>query len=331
MSRISTSSGGLNPESLAVVRAFHAAQNRRVRKVGMASMVVRVDARGNIDSAPTKPGALQVLPTGDKAMTLLWKPASDDHRVRAYRVFRDGKPIGTVRGSTWFVDKGAAGQPHDYAVKAIDSAGLSGSASKALLRTLLLRQQGAAQAEQGAQGQAGQSATPAGQAAAGATIPAGTAPTVPTITSVKGTSKDAVAVTWAAIPAAVAYGIYQNGKLIGHTKDPAFAATITAGAPLVLQIDAVAADGTRSQQAPAIGLRLGANGVEAGQVRDESAGTAPSVAPESTGPPPAAPAETAPPAAPSAATPAAPPAATSAATPAATASAPPSDTPTAAS
>ena len=47
----------------------------------MHSMQVRVDKSGHLDVAPSAPGKLQVTPSTEGA-TLMWKPATDDRKVR---------------------------------------------------------------------------------------------------------------------------------------------------------------------------------------------------------------------------------------------------------
>lgn len=269
----------LAAESLAVVRSFHANQNRRYRKAGAHDMVVRVDGAGRVDTPPTSPGRLLAQPGADGSNTLLWKPASDDRGVRAYRVYRNGKAIATVRGTTWFVDRGAGGEPHDYAVRAVDTRGTTGRASKLPLRTRMLQQRGAQQAEAGAAAQPA-AASGSAQAAAGASQLA-----APRYTTAKTVGSDGFQLGWTAVPGAVAYGIYQAGKLIGHVSDPSFAARVTKGDATVVEVDSVDASGARSARTPAIALRLGPDGVQAAPVdAGRPATTAPATQPAQAGP-----------------------------------------------
>lgn len=89
---------------------------------------------------------------------------------------------------------------------------------------------------------------------------------------------------WQPIPGAVAYGVYSNGQLIGHTQDPAFAARIAdASKPLQLQFDSVDQAGKRSPRTAPLTV-----GVKAAAPADASApsaqATAPGEAPAPTAP-----------------------------------------------
>jgi hypothetical protein len=241
-------------ESVAVVRRFFAMTNRMHRKAGMADMAVKVTSDGRLDRAPTAPRALKVVPADGAGLTLMWKPSVDDGRVAAYRVYKDGKLLATVRGSTWFTDRTGQSKPGNYEIKAVDDGRQVGAAAKLPIRNLLMSQQ---QAQQGANG-----AATAPQAVQGALQP-------PQYTDLKQTTPGQFQVSWKPVEGAVAYGVYVDGKLVGHTKSPQFTAKASTDPNgSVLTFDAVRADGTRSAQAPSIGVRQGQQGVEFAKISD---------------------------------------------------------------
>lgn len=67
----------------------------------------------------------------------------------------------------------------------------------------------------------------------------------PQFTALKPTATG-FALRWEAIPGATQYGVWLDGVLVGHVPKPAFDGALTAGTGGVVQIDAVAADGTRT-------------------------------------------------------------------------------------
>lgn len=82
----------------------------------------------------------------------------------------------------------------------------------------------------------------ASQAAAGATQVAA----APKLSGLKPTA-NGFEMTWGAVSGATKYGVWVDGKLAGHVPKPSFAGTLAASSAGVLQIDAVRADGTRSE------------------------------------------------------------------------------------
>ena len=74
-------------------------------------------------TAPSKPASLGGTATSSSTASLWWTASTDDVAVVAYRVFRDGKLVGTVT-SPAFADAGLkAGTKYTYFVTAIDAAG----------------------------------------------------------------------------------------------------------------------------------------------------------------------------------------------------------------
>ena len=270
----------------------------------MSDMLTKVRNDGTTDHSPSAPGAITPTTT-ERGVTLLWKPAQDDHAIKGYRIYRDGKAIATVRNSTWFVDAQAK-EAHNYEVRAIDSAGLVGAASKLPLKTMLKQDAAStAQPSPAAPAQPGSTA-PTQPGSPAPTQPGSAAPTAPaaagnapTYSDMKPTGADSFRLEWKPVPGAVAYGVYQDGKLLGHVKNPSFAASIT-NPSASIQIDAVLQGGARSEPAPAVtlaksdkGIRIAAlNGVpvekiaQAMQERQAAAGAASAPAPAAT--PPAA-------------------------------------------
>lgn len=89
----------------------------------------------------------------------------------------------------------------------------------------------------------------AGAAAAGSTSAAPTTAqrsgAAPAITK-RAPTADGFQLAWAPIPGATRYGVWQDGELLGHVPNPAFAGSLAAGGAHVIQVDAERADGTRS-------------------------------------------------------------------------------------
>ncbi len=126
---------------------------------------------------------------------------------------------------------------------------------------------GAAAPEQAAQG-----AQTTGNAPAGAAAPpsAGAAPspatgavkrsgTAPAISGLAPTA-DGFALEWKPAAGAKQYGVWQNGVLLGHVPNPKFAGTLAPGAGGVLQVDAVLANGARTELTKAIRIGRDASG-----------------------------------------------------------------------
>jgi chitodextrinase len=100
--------------------------------------VVAIDASGNMSvssnvatgrtladtSAPTSPVGLLATASGSTVINLTWLPSTDNVRVAAYQVFRDGgtSAVANVVGTS-FTDTGLApGSTHSYKVAAFDAA-----------------------------------------------------------------------------------------------------------------------------------------------------------------------------------------------------------------
>ncbi|MBC7459745.1 MAG: hypothetical protein H7287_00130, partial [Thermoleophilia bacterium] len=74
----------------------------------------------------------------------------------------------------------------------------------------------------------------------------------PTPTGVHAGGGDTFRITWAPVSGAKAYGVWQDGALIGTVTDPQFAGQLAAGTNGTITIDAVLADGTRSARTPSL-------------------------------------------------------------------------------
>lgn len=73
--------------------------------------------------APTQPNGLQAMKVTANSVELKWNSSTDNVGVKEYHVFRDGKAVGTVPGTT-FTDKNVkANTKYTYTIKAVDAAG----------------------------------------------------------------------------------------------------------------------------------------------------------------------------------------------------------------
>lgn len=148
---------------------------------------------------------------------------------------------------------------------------------------------GSAAPDQAAQGAAPQpTAAPQPQPSAGPSgaVPPATAAPAPTVTSVEPTS-DGFAMTWQQVQGARQYGVWIDGALVGHVPKPSFAGTLAAGSAGAIQVDAVLADGSRTQPTAPLALVRDATGKLA--VRDPRAESATAAAPAGAATAPAAP------------------------------------------
>lgn len=145
---------------------------------------------------------------------------------------------------------------------------------------------GSAASEQAAQG-ARVRAAPAAAPAGTATAQPAAATAAPTFTSLKPT-RDGFSMTWQPVQGAAQYGIWIDGALVGHVPKPAFAGTLDAGAAGVVQVDAVLANGSRTQQTAPLGLVRDAAGKLS--VRDPRTAQAPAAPAAGAATAPAAPA-----------------------------------------
>jgi hypothetical protein len=241
------------PATLHTMRAFMANANEQFARAGMSDMEGKVRDDGTLAVSPNKPRSAQVISSGDGA-TVLWKrpaPGRDSNGVHGYNIYRDGKKIATVHNTTWFQDPDGDGGDHTYEVRAIGGDGLESPAASA---NAAGGSSGSAQAASGAdQASAKGAAGAAGAAgASGAPGPVSNAVPVPQIAIAKIVQPGVIGVGWNPVPNAVAYGIYENGKLIGHVTSPVFAAKIAG--TVNFQVDAVMADGTRSAKTKVIPL-----------------------------------------------------------------------------
>ena len=83
-------------------------------------------------TAPSKPANLKVVVEGTNQLALDWSPSTDNVGVTAYRVFRDGAPVGSV-SETEYLDSGlSAGTGYTFSVRAVDAAGNVSAASNNL-------------------------------------------------------------------------------------------------------------------------------------------------------------------------------------------------------
>ena len=101
------------------------------RSATPAEMVLSSDfpSVGRDTTPPTVPTNLHGTAGAGLAINLSWNPSTDDNGgTITYRVYRDGKAVGTQQTGTSYVDHPAAGW-HGYTVKATDGAGNKSAAS----------------------------------------------------------------------------------------------------------------------------------------------------------------------------------------------------------
>lgn len=137
-----------------------------------------------------------------------------------------------------------------------------------------------------ASAQAADGASASSSTASASAAPAGDAPAAaragaaPTLTGLKPTA-DGFTMTWQPVKGATKYGIYVDGKLVGHVPKPTFTGTIPAGTGGVMQVDAVAANGTRTAMTAPIRLDMDASGKLSASdpnAAEQGAATAPAAA-----------------------------------------------------
>lgn len=144
----------------------------------------------------------------------------------------------------------------------------------------------------------------AGAAAPGAIHRTGAAPA---ISDLQRGADRGFRLAWAPTQGATAYGIWQDGSLLGHVTNPAFAGQLAETGSSVIQIDAVRADGSRSQLTKPLragvdasgGVTFAVDGMEAAPPAGAAAAPAAQAAPAA--PATAAPAQEAAPVSPAAA------------------------------
>lgn len=117
---------------------------------------------------------------------------------------------------------------------------------------------GAEQARAGARARP----APTGTGAAATPVSRATSRTgaAPAVTGLRPTGQDSFDLAWAPAPGAVRYGIWQDGRLIGHVPSPRFIGVLAAGSAGVIQVDAVREDGTRSELTRPLRVHRGADG-----------------------------------------------------------------------
>jgi hypothetical protein len=100
-----------------------------------------------------------------------------------------------------------------------------------------------------------------------AATPAGADPTKakrsgapPKVVDLAQSGQDAFKIGWQPVQGAQQYGVWQDGKLLGHVSSPSFAAQLAPGAGGVIQIDAVRGDGTRTPLTRALRVARTADG-----------------------------------------------------------------------
>lgn len=83
----------------------------------------------------------------------------------------------------------------------------------------------------------------------------------PAVSDLKQRGTDEFQLAWKPVQGAARYGIWQDGKLMGHVTDPSFAGKVASGTSNVLQVDAVRADGTRTALTKPLKVTQGPSGL----------------------------------------------------------------------
>jgi hypothetical protein len=220
--------------------------NKRLKAAGMKDMTVKLRPDGSLDAPPTAPRGVRALDAGAEGVTLLWNKARDDGAIRGYRVYRDGKLIARLKNdATWWVDpKGSTGAK--YEIRAVDDSGSVGVAGTPGGGSSALKS----------------GAKPGGPLDAAVAAKAPRTGAAPVLGGVKGAGPGMFELVWKATPDAIAYGVWDGDRLLGHVKATSFKGTLGAGNSAALRVDAVRKDGTRTPLTNVVGLRLGEQGIE---------------------------------------------------------------------
>jgi chitodextrinase len=120
------------------------ADKTAVQGVSYTYTVKAFDAAGNVSGAsnsisvvpdwtpPSAPTGLKATSVSKKKVDLTWNASSDNVKVSAYRVFRDGVSIADVTSRNYTDKSAPGGATVTYTVKALDAAGNLSSPSNAL-------------------------------------------------------------------------------------------------------------------------------------------------------------------------------------------------------
>jgi hypothetical protein len=93
------------------------ASNRQPR------LVIVTEGNGQDETAPSVPAGLSATPFSSDAVRLSWSGSSDDVGIAGYDIFRDGKQLSSVSGTS-FTDSSVTGdKTYSYQVRARDAAG----------------------------------------------------------------------------------------------------------------------------------------------------------------------------------------------------------------
>ncbi|EOP44820.1 DUF3472 domain-containing protein [Bacillus cereus] len=93
-----------------------------VTKDGLKKLSQIVNPKPDTE-APTQPLGLYTSNVASNSVELKWNPSTDNVGVKEYQVFRDGKLIQTVQGTTFNDQNLTANKEYKYTVKAVDAAG----------------------------------------------------------------------------------------------------------------------------------------------------------------------------------------------------------------
>ena len=181
---------------------------------------------GDMSGPPSAPGNLRVTVYSDGVAELFWDRASDDGRVVAYRVTRDGSDLLETSGRSVFQPGLDPTVVYLYTVSAIDDDGNEGPAAELAVSAVA----------------GGVQPPPPGT---------GDAPAAPTDLRGVAYSPGVVEIFWARSPderAISGYEVLRDGESIAFTQGRSvFQTGLVAGQIYTYQLSAVSADGVRSE------------------------------------------------------------------------------------
>jgi chitodextrinase len=179
---------------------------------------------------PSAPTLLRVTDTSRTSISISWRAASDNVRVRNYVVFVNGTSRDTTNQTRFNVRGLTCGKAYTLGVAAADPAGNRSAVAEIVAST---------------------SACPVG--ATPAPAPDTQAPTTPDGLAVTGSTSAQLNVSWKPATdnvAVASYGVYRDGTSVGSTASTDFSFTgLACGTTYALAVDAVDAAGNRSAKA----------------------------------------------------------------------------------
>jgi fibronectin type 3 domain-containing protein len=126
----------VDPDGMADLALVQAGSMRWLRTIERSSapaqMVLSSDFpyTGSDKAAPSTPTGLKATPSAGRTISLNWTGSTDNSGgIVFYRVYRNGRAVGTRQTTTTYVDHPAKAGWYAYTVKAIDGVGNTSAAS----------------------------------------------------------------------------------------------------------------------------------------------------------------------------------------------------------